>query len=178
VNILFETAPALAAALWKQKPFDSYEHLINTAEHIIFHQLSPQERIEVINAHPRIGTNPAVEKLSPLSFQEQSCDKEQQLHEQQQARITQVYKELQELNERYEAKFGFKFVVWVNGRTKEQIIPVLKERLYAPPNGNDPIQQELATGLKHMMDIARDRLQKLQPQPQKQPTNTHSLSML
>lgn len=48
------------------------------------------------------------------------------------------------------------FVVFVNGRSKEQIIPVLEQRLQ---NGSK--EDELALGLSEMMAIARDRLKKL-----------------
>jgi 2-oxo-4-hydroxy-4-carboxy--5-ureidoimidazoline (OHCU) decarboxylase len=40
-----------------------------------------------------------------------------------------VYEELRSLNEQYEEKFGFKFVVFVAGRPKAAIIPILQERL-------------------------------------------------
>lgn len=57
----------------------------------------------------------------------------------------------------YEKKFGFKFVVFVNGRSKAQIVPVLRERL------DNTAEEELATGLEAMILIAKDRLKKLRP---------------
>lgn len=43
VNILFETAPPLADALFAKRPFSSYEELIDSANAIIA-ALSPEDR--------------------------------------------------------------------------------------------------------------------------------------
>ena len=66
-----------------------------------------------------------------------------------------VLDELRRLNEDYERRFGFKFVVFVNRRPKSAIAGVLRERL---GNGRE---QELATALSEMLAIARDRLRTL-----------------
>jgi 2-oxo-4-hydroxy-4-carboxy-5-ureidoimidazoline decarboxylase len=60
-----------------------------------------------------------------------------------------------ELNAAYEARHGFKFVVFVNGRTRAAIVPVLRTCME-----NDS-QSELKRGLGDMIAIARDRLAKL-----------------
>lgn len=78
----------------------------------------------MINAHPRIGTNPANEKLSAMSYKEQGCDKDKEMP---QDAVEKIFAELRQLNEAYEKKFGFEFVVFVNGRTKQEIIPVLRK---------------------------------------------------
>jgi len=84
--------------------------------------------------------------------------------DQERKQLESVYEELAQLNAEYEAKFGFRFVVFVNGRSKAQLIPVLKARLQRTR------EQELAEGLQAMIDIAYDRLQKLErlasPTPQ------------
>jgi 2-oxo-4-hydroxy-4-carboxy--5-ureidoimidazoline (OHCU) decarboxylase len=97
--------------------------------------LSEEERIVTLNAHPRIGEDPA--RLSRLSLAEQGADR---------------LPELERLNTDYEARFGFRFVVFVNGRPKSEIVEVLKRRL-----GNDR-NQELETGLRAVVDIAAARL--------------------
>ena len=65
-----------------------------------------------------------------------------------------TYPQMEWLNATYEEKFGFRFVVFVNGRPKREIVKVLKQRL------NNPRDQELVTGLKAVVDIARSRLEK------------------
>jgi 2-oxo-4-hydroxy-4-carboxy--5-ureidoimidazoline (OHCU) decarboxylase len=125
VNTLFETAPPLANGLVKHIPFKSYEQLIDTSEKLI-NEMSLDEKIQVINAHPRIGTNPANEKLSAFSYKEQGLDKER---EQEKEKIEKTYGELRELNEKYENKFGFKFVVFVNGRPKVRHVLCLSDNI-------------------------------------------------
>jgi len=62
-----------------------------------------------------------------------------------------VLAELARLNEEYERRFGFEFVVFVNGRTRAELLPVLRERLGRRP------EEELETGLRALCAIARDR---------------------
>jgi 2-oxo-4-hydroxy-4-carboxy--5-ureidoimidazoline (OHCU) decarboxylase len=59
--------------------------------------------------------------------------------------------ELAELNRAYEAKFGFPFVVFVAGRSRAELVPVLRERL------GRTRAEELQTGLEGLVAIARDR---------------------
>jgi 2-oxo-4-hydroxy-4-carboxy--5-ureidoimidazoline (OHCU) decarboxylase len=62
-----------------------------------------------------------------------------------------VATELAHLNEAYEKKFGFRFVVFVNRRPKAEILEVLRERLERPR------EEELGTALSELVAIARDR---------------------
>ena len=66
-------------------------------------------------------------------------------------RSTAVLTELAYLNQVYEEKFGFRFVVFVAGRPKREILAVLGERI-----GNTR-DEELDTGLRELVAIARDR---------------------
>ena len=59
--------------------------------------------------------------------------------------------ELVELVTAYEDKFGIPFVVFVAGRSREELMPVLRERLARTR------EEELATGLRELVAIARDR---------------------
>ena len=88
-----------------------------------------EEQVEALAAHPRIG--------EPSS-------------EQRGAEPT-VLAELAELNRAYEERFGFRFVVFVNGRTRAELLPVLRQRLERTR------EQELETGLRDLVAIARDR---------------------
>ncbi|CAO3688756.1 unnamed protein product [Rhizopus stolonifer] len=144
VNVLFETAPPLASRLYERKPYMSYDALIKEAENICASDvLSNEERKEVMNAHPRIGA--AKINLSAMSQREQGKGGED----------AAVNEELRLLNEEYEAKYGFKFVIFVNGRSRQEIIPHMKERIK-----NNTKEQELEIGITDMMLIARDRLKK------------------
>jgi OHCU decarboxylase len=142
---LFEAADPLARALYDQRPFGSYEDLLDRAERIA-QRLPRADQIQVLNAHPRIGERP--EAVSAFSYREQGYNAEAELPTEQ---VRQVYADLADLNHAYEQRFGFRFVVFVNGRPKSAILEVLRERLR---NARDA---ELQTGLRDMFLIARDR---------------------
>jgi len=103
-------------------------------------RLSPDEQRQVLDAHPQIGSN---EQLSPRSAAEQGTDDD-----------PEVLRELAELNRDYEARFGFRFVVFVNRRPRRELVPILRERL-ARTRG-----EELATGVDELVQIAIDRWQR------------------
>ena len=62
-----------------------------------------------------------------------------------------VLAELARLNADYEARHGFRFVVFVNRRPKAEILAVLRERI-----GNST-DRELETALSELVAIATDR---------------------
>jgi 2-oxo-4-hydroxy-4-carboxy--5-ureidoimidazoline (OHCU) decarboxylase len=97
--------------------------------------LTEEEKITTLNAHPRIGDDP--KKLSTRSLGEQGTD---------------VIPELARLNDEYERRFGFRFVVFVNRRPKREILEVLRQRLTRSR------AEEMETGLQAIIDIAEDRL--------------------
>ncbi len=97
--------------------------------------LTDDEKKEVLDAHPAIGAK----KLSARSAVEQGTDEAP---------------ELDELNRAYEERFGFRFVVFVNGRPKREIVPILRERLEGTR------EQELQTALDELCAIAEDRWQR------------------
>ncbi|RIB17054.1 Oxo-4-hydroxy-4-carboxy-5-ureidoimidazoline decarboxylase [Gigaspora rosea] len=168
INLLFEPAPPLATILYSCRPFTSYEHLISTATQIIFgntnlQQLTFSQKLEVINAHPRLGENK--KNLSALSLKEQGyLQNKNDTNDSSSSPATPlltnedeiVNSKLQSLNQQYEQKFGFRFVIFVNGRSRKEIIPILEDKLQ---NGNQ--EDELNRGLLDMMNIASDRLKKL-----------------
>jgi len=136
VEALFEGATPLAERLATGGPYRSGARLVARAKQLLG-RLSEAEKIATLNAHPRIGEDPA--RMSASSRAEQGDE---------------PVPELEWLNATYEAKFGFRFVVFVDGRSKREIVKVLKERL------NNDRDQELATGLRAVVDIARSRLEK------------------
>jgi len=98
--------------------------------------LSDAEKKEVLDAHPAIG---AKGRLSARSAAEQGNDEAP---------------ELDELNRIYEERFGFRFVVFVNGRRRSEIVPIIRERL------GRTRADELATALDELVSIAEDRWQR------------------
>jgi 2-oxo-4-hydroxy-4-carboxy--5-ureidoimidazoline (OHCU) decarboxylase len=112
------------------------EHPLERAEDVLA-ELSDEERFEALAAHPRIGQRTG---LSPQSAREQGAEDD-----------PAVLDELERLNEAYEAKFGFRFVVFVNRRPRSEILPILRERLERTR------EEELDTAVRELVAIARDR---------------------
>jgi len=152
VRPLFETAGPLAEALYAGRPYGSYSELINHAESIAA-LLPVAQQIEIVNAHARIGENPAVvREQSALSFREQGYNREAGVSR---AEVERVYGELTELNRTYEDRFGFRFVVFVNQRPKSEMLDLMRDRLH------NSRESELETALRELSSIARDRCQQL-----------------
>jgi 2-oxo-4-hydroxy-4-carboxy--5-ureidoimidazoline (OHCU) decarboxylase len=102
-------------------------------------ELDEAEKVEALNAHPAIGAT----RLSERSAAEQGGEAD-----------PAVMTELAYLNQVYEEKFGFRFVVFVAGRPKSEVLEVLRERLERTR------EEELETGLEELVAIARDRYQR------------------
>jgi 2-oxo-4-hydroxy-4-carboxy--5-ureidoimidazoline (OHCU) decarboxylase len=110
----------------------------------ILSELSEAEQIAVIDAHPRIGERP--DKVSAESFREQGYDRD--------TTPPEVFLRLAHLNEEYEQKFGFRFVVFVNRRSKEALVSVLEARLRGARD------DERRTALREILAIAEDRMKR------------------
>jgi 2-oxo-4-hydroxy-4-carboxy--5-ureidoimidazoline (OHCU) decarboxylase len=102
--------------------------------------LSEAEQLDALDAHPAIGARAG---LSERSATEQGADAD-----------PVILTELAYLNQVYEEKFGFRFVVFVNGRPNAEILEVLRGRLERTR------EEELETALGELVAIARDRWEK------------------
>ena len=91
--------------------------------------LPEADQVAALATHPRIG----------------------EPSEEQRGAEPDVLAELARLNEEYEHRFGFAFVVFVEGRTRAELLPVLRERLSRTRG------EELETGLRALCAIARSR---------------------
>jgi OHCU decarboxylase len=91
--------------------------------------LTTEEKIQALETHPRIG------ERSPEQHGDDSA----------------VLAELDGLNRAYEEKFGFRFIVFVNRRSRSELVPVLRERLGRTRD------EEIDTALGELVAIAKDR---------------------
>ena len=98
--------------------------------------LTDEEKKEVLDAHPAIGAKATSER----SRREQGTDDD-----------PAVLAELAVLNAEYEERFGFRFVVFVNGRPRREIVPVLRERMTRTR------EEELRTAVDELVQIAINR---------------------
>ena len=123
-----ELAPLFSGRTWLVDELAEREQPLEVAEDVAL-ALPPEDQVAALAAHPRIG----------------------EPSEEQRGAAPQVLAELAQLNEEYERCFGFSFVVFVDGRTRAELLPVLRERL------EHTREDELETGLRALCEIARDR---------------------
>jgi 2-oxo-4-hydroxy-4-carboxy--5-ureidoimidazoline (OHCU) decarboxylase len=99
-------------------------------------EVPEDELVEALEAHPQIGAK----NLSERSAREQGPEGD-----------AAIETELAYLNQVYEEKFGFRFVVFVNRRPKSVLADVLRARL------EHSREEELETAVRELVAIARDR---------------------
>jgi 2-oxo-4-hydroxy-4-carboxy-5-ureidoimidazoline decarboxylase len=134
----FEGAPRFLVRLARARPFgDESTFFARAAE--IAAAMPEAEQIELIDAHPRLGAPPG--SVSPDSFREQGYRRE----------TADAIADLERLNRAYEERFGFRFCVFVDGRARRELVPVLEAALRA-----DRIE-EIRRAVGDVVAIARDR---------------------
>ncbi|SCV99838.1 LAFE_0B03620g1_1 [Lachancea fermentati] len=107
----------------------------------------------IIAAHPKLGE--PKQQLSLHSLDEQKNLTNDDTPEVQQA--------LSALNREYENIYeGLRFVVFVNGRSRPEIIDVMKRRI----NSGNTWYDEARLAIREMCDIAEDRARKYAPECQ------------
>ena len=144
---LFEDAPRFIERLAVGRPYGSWGQLFDDATAIAL-SMPRTEQIELIDAHPRIGAPPG--SVSALSFVEQGYDHETATAEAESERA-RIGAELERLNREYEERFGFRFVVFVAGRPRSAIIPLMELSLAGDAD------EERGRALRDVVAIARDR---------------------
>ena len=147
---LFEGAPGFLWRLAAARPFGSWEHLFRRARQVA--RLLPEPlQVELVDAHPRLGAPPA--SVSAMSFREQGYDVEEaeNLASEAARERDRVAAELDRLNREYEARFGFRYCVFVGGRSRAELIPGFETALAGDR------EAELYRALDAVVDIARDR---------------------
>ena len=138
---LFEGAPHFLERLAAERPFKSYADLWPRAL-AVARAMPEADQVELVDAHPRLGAPPA--SVSALSFHEQGYD-----------RAEAEVADLDRLNAAYEARFGFRFCVFVNGRSRSELVPVIAAALEADR------PTELRRALGDVVAIAADRYKTL-----------------
>ncbi len=142
VSPLYERAPRFLERLADSRPFGSWAELFR--ESLAIALAAPVEvQQELLDAHPRIGAPPA--SVSELSYREQGYDQEQ----------IDAIEALGPLNDAYEERFGFRYVVYVAGRPRSAIVPLLQAALDGEP------EDERTRGLTDVVAIARARARDL-----------------
>src|ERR1043165_1874965 len=138
-----------AKAMTEARPFTSVESLLTKADEA-WQSLSETDWLEAFRAHPKIGERKAVATQSAQaanwSAQEQS--QAQQADDETKTAIAQG-------NELYETRFGFIFIMCASGKSADEILTSLTERL-----ANDA-GTEMRIAAAEQRKITKLRLQKL-----------------
>ncbi len=146
VGPLFEGAPRFLARLAARRPFASPAAMFSQAR-AIAKSMPEVEQVELIDAHPRLGASPGT--VSAHSFREQGYDRSGS--DATTPEIGDVAAELERLNDSYETQFGFRYCVFVAGRSRAELLPGMAAAL-ATDRGT-----ELSRALDAVIDIAEDR---------------------
>lgn len=146
---LFEGAPRFLDRLERAGPFQSDDVLFHVARDIA-HAMPEPEQVELIDAHPRLGAPPGT--VSRMSYVEQGYDRGTgtPAHSE-----VDVAIELERLNDAYEERHGFRYCVFVAGRSREALLPDMAAAIDADRTS------ELHRALDAVVDIAIDRHGKL-----------------
>jgi len=131
------------------RPFADVDRLLGQADRIWWSS-SEADWLEAFRAHPKIGEQKAAaaqsEQARSWSAQEQAGVADA---------ATETKAALAARNQEYEERFGFIFIVCASGKTSEEMLAILNERLR-----NDP-GTELRIAAEEQRKITRLRLEKL-----------------
>jgi 2-oxo-4-hydroxy-4-carboxy-5-ureidoimidazoline decarboxylase len=135
------SSPSWAKRLASSRPFATVGELIRCADHVLA-QLGEDELDAALSGHPRIGERPAHASSRREQAGVATADVE-------------VRTALLRANRDYEARFGYVYLVCADGRSGQELLNVLRERL-----GNDAAT-ERAVLRDELSKINRIRLARL-----------------
>lgn len=143
---IYEHSPWVAEAAAKQRPFASMQQMKQAFSQAV-QQAPESQKLALVRAHPELGHRMGVDlDLSAESTQEQGSAGLDRLS-------PAEYKQLRDLNDAYQKKFGMPFVICVRQATKAVILEAMEQRL------TSSFTEELAEALKQIDAIAALRLQ-------------------
>jgi|SRR5215218_2109208 len=138
-----------ATEMANRRPFPTEEILLAAANDI-WRSLDRSDWLEAFRSHPKIGEKKADSKVSAQS---------QQWSGQEQSGIANASHEtassLAALNADYEQKFGYIFIICATGKTSDEMLSALHERLQHDP------ESELLIAAAEQSKITELRLKKL-----------------
>lgn len=142
-------ASAWAREVASRRPFRTAAEFIETADRVWW-SLEIQDWLQAFSAHPKIG-----ERKAEVVTTEQSRSWSAQEQAGVDSAAAAIRAELARLNQEYDAKFGFSFIVCATGKTSEEMLSILRNRL---TNNRD---QELRTAAEEQAKITELRIKKL-----------------
>ena len=141
------------SALVARRPFASLDQLLDVADQV-WQQVDPADWREAFAHHPRIGERRAAvaqnQRAAEWSAREQSGVS---------AATSSAQAELAAVNDEYERRFGFIYVVCAAGRSADELLTLARARM-----NNDP-EAELRIAADEQRKITTLRLRKLITEP-------------
>ena len=138
-----------AKTVERDRPYASLEQLIAKANDVWW-SLDETDWLEAFRSHPKIGERTAAHEVSAQS-QQWSVQEQQGV----QNAAHEAIEKLARLNVEYEKKFGFIFIVCATGKSSDEILALLEQRL---PND---ASTELPIAAAEQAKITELRLRKL-----------------
>lgn len=140
---------AWASGLAKTFPHQSLAELKNASDRI-WSNCNEKDFLEAFSHHPKIGDVESLRKkfVSTVAWASGEQSQVQQAGE-------DVLMELKNLNELYEKRFGFIFIVFATGKSAGEMLASLKARL------NNTREEELRLAANEQNKITHLRLEKL-----------------
>ena len=140
-------------ALVARRPFASLDRLLVVADEVWTH-LAPADWFEAFAHHPRIGERraavPQNERAAEWSAGEQAGVATAR---------SSTQAELAAVNERYEQRFGYIYIVCAAGRSAEELLSLARARM------NNDAETELRIAAEEQRKITTLRLRKLITEP-------------
>ena len=136
-----------AARMAAQRPFMDLNSLCDTADSIWL-DLEPADWLEAFGRHPQIGEKSSTGSESSRRWAEDEQAGARVVAENMKTNLTQA-------NQAYQGKFGYIFIVCATGKSAEEILALLEQRLQ-----NDSAR-ELSIAAEQQRLITRLRLEKL-----------------
>ncbi len=138
---IFEGTPEVARRAFAERPFADAGELLAAMRRTVM-SFSPDAKVALLRAHPKLGSR------GPMASHSAAEQRGAGL----QAMDRATGARLRELNEAYERRFGFPFVIAVKGLGPAEILASLAQRLE-----NEPAA-EMASALEQVCVIAGYRL--------------------
>ncbi len=123
-----------ARRMVQRRPFEDAADLIAAAD-AIWQELAPENWLEAFAAHPKIGEKP-----------QQKSEHERAWSEREQAAAyftsAATADALAEANRAYHARFGYTFIVCATGKSAEEMLAILQQRLQNDADTELPVAAE------------------------------------
>ncbi len=143
-GVIFEKTEWIAEKLLEHKPFKDKDDLINKMFQI-YEATQKNDILDILRSHPKL----AIEKnLTQYSSKEQSLANLKNCTEAE-------YEEFKTLNNEYEKKFGFPFIIAVKGKDRIEILNNFRQRI------NNDVELEFKEAKSQVKKIALFRLNEL-----------------